>query len=70
MKNCEKIDVHKVKSSWLNIYSIRVPISVPTPFWENETMSTKQITKKEEPLNLNLAEPSEVKSLAFPVSFC
>ena len=39
----------------------------PTPFWENETMSTKQITKKEEPLNLNLAEPSEV---AFPVSFC
>ena len=31
-------------------------------------MPTKKVTKKEEPLNLNLAEPNEVKSLAFPVS--
>ena len=31
---------------------------------ENQTVSTKKMTKKEEPLNLNLVEPSEVKSLA------
>ena len=35
---------------------------------ENKTVS--KVTKKEKPLNLNLAEPSEVKSLAFLVSFC
>ena len=35
---------------------------------EDETVS--KITKKEEPLNLNHAQPSEVKSLACPVSLC
>ena len=35
---------------------------------ENQTVS--KVTKKEEPLNLNLAELSEVKSLAFPFSLC
>ena len=29
-------------------------------------IKVSKVTKKEEPLNLNLAEPSEVKSLAFP----
>ena len=31
-------------------------------------MSTKKVTKKKELPNLMRAEPSEVKSLAFPVS--
>ena len=35
---------------------------------ENQTVS--KMTKKEEPLNLNHAEPSEVKSLACLVSLC
>ena len=35
---------------------------------ENETVS--KVTKKKKPLNLNLAEPSEVKSLAFLFSLC
>ena len=33
-------------------------------------LSTKKVTKKEELLNLTLAESNEVKSLAFPVSLC
>ena len=37
---------------------------------ENQAVSTKKVTKKEEPFNLNLAESKEVKSLAFPVSLC
>ena len=36
------------------------PISVKI---ENKTVSTKRVTKKEKPFNLNLAEPSEVKRL-------
>ena len=48
----------------LNIYQI--PISVPTLFKLKIKLS--KMTKKEEPLNLNYAEPSEVKSLACPVS--
>ena len=34
------------------------------------TGCTKRVTKKEEPINLNLAEPSEMKAYAFPVSLC
>ena len=41
------------------------PNSIKT---ENQAVSTKKVTKKEEPLNLNLADSSEKKSLAFPVS--
>ena len=37
---------------------------------KNLTVPTKKVTKKEEPLNLNLAKPSKVKTLAFPVSLC
>ena len=33
-----------------------------------QAVSTKKVTKKEESLNLNLVESSEVKSLAFPIS--
>ena len=35
---------------------------------ENKAVLTKKVTKRKDPLNLNLAESSEVKSLAFPVS--
>ena len=45
-------------------------ILVPLKLKILRTMSTKKVTKKEEPLYLNLAEPNEVKSLAFPVSPC
>ena len=51
----------------LNIY-YQVPISVLTPLKLKIKVSTKQVTKKEQPLNLNLAESSEGKSFAFPVS--
>ena len=37
---------------------------------ENKAVSTKKVTTKEEALNLNLAESSEIKSLAFLVSLC
>ena len=43
------------------------PNSIKT---ENQAVSTKKVTKKEEPLNLNLAESSEVKSFAFLISLC
>ena len=46
----------------LNIY--RAPISVLTPL----KLKIRQLTKKEEPLNLNNSEPNGVKSLAFLVS--
>ena len=50
----------------LNIY-YQVPIFILTLLkWKIKQCQGK----KEEPLNLNLAEPSEVKSLAFPVSLC
>ena len=35
-----------------------------------QVVSTKKVTKKEEQLNLNLAESSQAKSIAFPVSLC
>ena len=35
-----------------------------------ESLTVPKVTKKEEPLNLNLAKPSEVKSLSFPFSLC
>ena len=37
---------------------------------KNESVSTTRLTKKEKPRNLNLGEPNEVKSIAFPVSLC
>ena len=46
----------------------QIPISAQTPL----KLTIKQCQKrlKKEPLNLNLAEASQVKSFAFPVSFC
>ena len=45
-----------------------------TYLWPNsikvQVVSTKKVTKKEEQLNLNLAESSEAKNIAFPVSLC
>ena len=43
------------------LYSIKI---------KNCTVSTKKVTKKEEPLSVNLAKPNGVKSLAFLVSLC
>ena len=51
----------------LNIY-YQVPISVLTPLKLKIKVSTKKGTKKKQPLNLNPAESSQVKSLAFPVT--
>ena len=39
-------------------------------FQSSKTVSTKNMTKKEEPLKLNLAEPVEIKNLIFPVRLC
>ena len=50
----------------LNIY-YQISVSVLTPV-KLKTMS--KVIKKEEPLNLNLAEPSEMKSLALHFSLC
>ena len=44
----------------LNIY-YQIPVSVLTLV---KLKTVLKVTKKEEPLNLNLAEPSERKSLA------
>ena len=67
------------RKSWevffINVYNVKYilpgthfcPKSIKT---ENKAVSTKKVTKKEEPINLNLAESSEAKSLAFPVSLC
>ena len=51
----------------LNIYQI--PISVLTPL-KLKIKRCQKLTKKEEPLNLNHTEPSEVRSLAFSLSLC
>ena len=48
----------------LNIY-YQIPVSVLTPV---KLKAVSKVTKKEEPLNLNLAQLSEMKRLAFP--FC
>ena len=54
----------------LNIY-YQIPISVLTPTkLKIKRCKLKKVTKKEELLNLNLAEPSEMKSLAQYVSLC
>ena len=37
---------------------------------KNQTVSTKKVTKKERPRNLNFAEPSKSKRPAFLVSLC
>ena len=44
----------------LNVYQILISVLAPLKLI-NQTVS--EMTKKEEPLNLNHAEPSEVKSL-------
>ena len=59
----------------MNVLNVKYTLS-DTQFYpnsikiENQAALTKKVTKKEEPLNLNLEKSSEVKSLAFPVSFC
>ena len=57
------IDVQNVKyilsDTYLRPNSIKI-----------ENLTVPKVTKKEEPLNLNLAKPSEVKSLSFPFSLC
>ena len=57
------IDLHNVKYIILVNYSCPNSIDI-----ENQMVSTKKVTKKEEPINLNLGEPREGKTLAFPVS--
>ena len=56
------INVHNVKCILSGTYFCPKSIKI-----ENWTASIKKVTKKEEPLNLNFAESSEVKNLAFPV---
>ena len=63
LKNCFFINVHSVK--YLLSCTYWCPNSTKT---ENQTLSNKKVTKKEKPLNLDLAVSSKVKSLAFPVS--
>ena len=62
MKICF-IDVQTVKNILSDTYFCPNSIKI-----ENNTVSTKNVTEKEEPLNLNPAELSEVKKLAFLVS--
>ena len=57
------MDVQNVKYILSDTYFCPKSIKV-----ENWTVS--KVTKKEEPLNLNLAEPSEAKSLKFSFSLC
>ena len=55
-------------SQMLNIYS-QTPISTLTLLkLKTKQYQLKNATKKEEPLNLNLAESSEVKAFEFLVS--
>ena len=57
-----------MKNLWffINKHNVKY-IILGTYFWfnlieiENQTVSTKKAAKKEEPLNLNLAEPDKVK---------
>ena len=49
----------------VSIFVLNSSMPMPVP-----TMSWKTVTRKEEPLNLNFEDPSEVKSLAYPVSMC
>ena len=50
----------------LNIY-YQIPVSVLTPV---KLKTVSKVTKKEKPLNLNLAEPSEMKSIVLHFSLC
>ena len=50
----------------LNVY-YQTPVCVVNPV---KLKTVSKVTKKEEPLNLNLAEPSEMKSLALHFSLC
>ena len=45
----------------------QIPVSVLNPV---KLKTVLKVTKKEEPLNLNLAEPSEMKSLSLHFSLC
>ena len=44
-----------------------MPVSVLTPV---KLKTVSKVTKKDEPINLNLAEPSEMKRFAFHFSLC
>ena len=47
----------------LNIYyQIPIPVSALTPV---KLKTVSKVTKKEEPLNVNLAEPNEMKALHY-----
>ena len=59
------IDVQNIKCILSDTYFCLNSIKI-----EKETVSSKKLTKKEEPMNLNLAGPNNVKNLAFPVSLC
>ena len=59
------IDVQNIKYILSDTYFCLNSIKI-----EKETVSSKKLTKKEEPMNLNLARPNNVKNLAFPVSLC
>ena len=56
----------------------QIPISVLTPLKlkikqsksDSKGRTTQFQTKKEKTLNLNVAEPGEMKSLAFSISLC
>ena len=50
----------------LNIY-YQIPVFVLTPV---KLKTVSKVTKKKEPLNLNLAEPSKMKSLALHFCLC
>ena len=50
----------------LSIY-YQIPVSVLTPV---KLKAVSKVTKKEEPLNLNLADLSEMRSLALHFSLC
>ena len=46
-------------------FSVRIPLKLKI-----KQCQIKKVTKKEESLNLMLAEPTEARSLAFLVSLC
>ena len=67
-RNCKIffINVHNIKYILSGTYFCPSSVKI-----ENQAVSAiKNVTKMEEPLNLNLEESSEEKNLAFPVSLC
>ena len=57
------VDARNVKNILSGTYFCPNSINI-----ETYTVSTKKVAKMEEPLYLNLAKPSEVENLAFPIS--